>query len=63
MKSHTDDWVWRRFGRDHDKPCGDPTMLTCAVPECQIANRCRLLPDKESGAGVSTLSSTDGGGK
>jgi hypothetical protein len=36
-----DDTVWRRFGRDHDKPCKRPTVLTCAMWECQKANHCR----------------------
>lgn len=47
MKPQKDDWVWRRFGRDHDKPCCNPTVLTCAMPECQIANACRLLREQE----------------
>jgi hypothetical protein len=36
-----DDPVWRRFGRDHEKPCRDPSVLTCAMPECQYANQCQ----------------------
>jgi hypothetical protein len=34
----------RRFGRDHEKPCNDPTVLTCAFSECQEANECRCRP-------------------
>jgi hypothetical protein len=37
-----DDPVWRRFGRDHDKPCRDPQITTCAMWKCQIANECQL---------------------
>jgi hypothetical protein len=33
--------VWRRFGRDHDKPCRRPEMLTCAMWKCQRANQCQ----------------------
>ena len=36
-----DDPMWRRFGRDHDKPCKQPTVLTCAMPECQLADECQ----------------------
>lgn len=36
-----DEIVWRRFGRDHDKPCRNPTVLTCAFWECQVANECQ----------------------
>ncbi len=41
--------VKRRFGSRHEKPCADPSMLTCASAECQIANRCRLNPAKPAG--------------
>ena len=34
--------VWRRFGRNHDKPCKRPDILTCALWECQKANECRV---------------------
>lgn len=34
----------RRYGRDHDKPCNDPSVLTCAMLECQVADRCRRGP-------------------
>lgn len=37
-----DEIVWRRFGRDHEQPCNDPSMLTCANPECQYLGACRL---------------------
>jgi hypothetical protein len=33
--------VRRRFGRDHDRPCNNPDMLTCAMPECQYADACQ----------------------
>lgn len=33
--------VSRRFGRDHKKKCNDPNVLTCAMSECQNANKCR----------------------
>jgi hypothetical protein len=36
-----DDPVWRRFGREHDKPCRRPEVLTCALCECQRANECQ----------------------
>jgi hypothetical protein len=36
-----DEIVRRRFGRDHDKPCNRPSILTCAMPECQYANACQ----------------------
>ena len=32
----------RRFGRDHEKPCCNPNVLTCALWECQKNDRCRL---------------------
>jgi hypothetical protein len=36
-----DEIMWRRFGSEHDKPCKRPTVLTCAMWECQQANECR----------------------
>jgi hypothetical protein len=33
--------IWRRFGRNHDKPCKRPEILTCAMWECQKADKCR----------------------
>lgn len=33
--------VMRRFGRAHEKPCRDPLVIECAMPECQRANECR----------------------
>jgi len=44
---HDPSWeeiVKRRFGSRHDKPCARPEVLTCAMPECQLANRCRHNP-------------------
>ena len=38
--------VSRRFGPGYDKPCRNPNMIECAMPECQYANRCRLLPQE-----------------
>lgn len=35
-------WAWRRFGSAHDKPCKNPSVVTCAMWECQQANECRL---------------------
>ncbi len=37
----TDEIAWRRFGRDHAKPCKNPDTLTCALWECQKANECQ----------------------
>lgn len=36
--------VKRRFGRDHERPCNRPGVLTCALPKCQYANECRSHP-------------------
>lgn len=33
--------IARRFGRDHARPCTQPTVLTCSKWECQKANRCQ----------------------
>ena len=33
--------VRRRFGSQHDKPCARPNTLTCALWECQKADRCK----------------------
>lgn len=30
----TDERVWLRFGRDHDRPCKEPWVLTCARWAC-----------------------------
>jgi hypothetical protein len=46
----TDDWTWRRFGRQHDKPCKRPNILTCAMWECQQADECRW--DEQQGRRV-----------
>jgi hypothetical protein len=41
--------VNRRFGRDHDKPCKRPEVLTCAQWECQQAGECQsILFDAET---------------
>lgn len=32
--------VWRRFGPKHEKPCNRPGVTTCALWDCQHANRC-----------------------
>lgn len=34
--------VMRRLGSAHDKPCLKPSVKTCALWECQFADRCRL---------------------
>lgn len=34
--------VHRRFGRAHENPCRRPTIITCALWECQSANDCRM---------------------
>jgi hypothetical protein len=31
----------RRFGSDHEKPCKRPSIMTCAMWECQHANQCQ----------------------
>ena len=36
-----DNPVWRRFGRNHEKPCRNPDVLTCALPRCQYAGECQ----------------------
>lgn len=41
--------VRRRFGRDHDRKCARPEILTCALFECQQRDRCRLM-DGDNGA-------------
>lgn len=41
-KETLDEVVWMRFGRHHDKPCDNPNVLTCALPVCQMANKCAL---------------------
>lgn len=40
-KAWEPEFVWRRFGREHEKPCKRPTIITCAMWECQYANECR----------------------
>ena len=42
-----DEIVWRRFGRNHAKPCKRPTVLTCAFSECQHADACQHQPTEE----------------
>lgn len=34
----------RRFGSRHEKPCNNPRTLTCALWECQVANKCQESP-------------------
>jgi hypothetical protein len=46
-----DEIIMRRFGRDHDKPCADPTVLTCTFVECQVANRCQKVRDGKGKTG------------
>lgn len=36
-----DEIVRRRFGSRHEKPCINPSVLTCAKVKCQLANRCK----------------------
>jgi hypothetical protein len=36
-----DEVVQRRFGRDHEKPCRRPDVLTCAKWNCQSAGACQ----------------------
>ena len=38
--------IARRFGPDHDLPCERREMITCAMWECQIRNRCRYADNK-----------------
>jgi len=41
--------VMRRFGRNHARSCNRPSVLTCALPECQYADECqaaRPLPEE-----------------
>jgi hypothetical protein len=40
IEAEADDPVRRRFGRDHDKPCNDPNVLSCSRWACQSINRC-----------------------
>jgi hypothetical protein len=52
------DWneiVWRRFGRNHDKPCQRPEILTCALVECQKANCCQYDKRIPLGTGAQIL--------
>lgn len=37
------DPVWRRFGSEHKKPCLRENVLTCAMSECQNADRCQAV--------------------
>lgn len=46
-------WVHRRFGRDHEKPCKRPDVLSCAMVECQMADECRW--DEVKGKRISNL--------
>ena len=41
LDAELDKIVKRRFGRDHEWPCNNPNVLTCAQPECQYANACQ----------------------
>lgn len=43
--------VRRRFGRDHDKPCARPEVLTCAMWDCQVRDRCRFPPPPQEQEG------------
>ncbi len=36
----------RRFGRDHNRPCENPNILTCAIWECQRRGICRLTIER-----------------
>jgi hypothetical protein len=36
-----DEIVYRRFGRDHKRPCRRPEVTTCALWACQFANACQ----------------------
>ena len=47
------DIVKRRFGSRHEKPCSRPSVLTCALWECQKAGECRL-PALEAAAVIAT---------
>lgn len=38
-----DDIALRRFGRDHERPCKRPEILTCARSQCQQANACQNI--------------------
>lgn len=33
--------VRRRFGPKFARPCKRPTVIECAMPECQYANECQ----------------------
>jgi hypothetical protein len=41
LQDETENPVWRRFGRDHERPCKRPNILTCAQWSCQRANECQ----------------------
>jgi hypothetical protein len=41
MATETSEIVSRRFGRDHEKPCKRPDVLTCAMWPCQSAGECQ----------------------
>lgn len=45
-KETDDEIVWRRFGRDHENPCNNPNVTTCALWQCQVANACQLAVAK-----------------
>lgn len=39
--TETNEVISRRFGRDHEKPCKRPNVLTCAMWKCQSAGECQ----------------------
>lgn len=39
--------VRRRFGRDHEQPCNDPNVTTCARWACQAAGCCQRVSPKQ----------------
>lgn len=47
MSQSIEDIVRRRFGRNHDKPCNKPDVLTCALWECQNADQCQWKASPE----------------
>ncbi len=44
--------VKRRFGSAHDKPCKQPTTITCALWRCQYANECQHPNETKKCAGI-----------
>lgn len=41
-------WFLRRFGSAHTQRCENPDMVTCALPDCQQLNRCKLAAQTPS---------------